>query len=131
MTVMEDDPAAAETFEKVTGLEIRFRGSSNETMKDLPPAPTNDSAANVKPEKDHRGFVLLVQTGPSEFIVAGSGAVVKNAVARLGSIDEMLLRDGWLVEGRRFNGDERFVDNLFGLSSEQIQVRKIVTYTAP
>jgi len=131
MTVMEDDPAAAETFEKITGLEIRFRGSSNETMKDLPPAPTNDSAANIKPEKDHRGFVLLVQTGPSEFIVAGSGAVVKNAVARLGSIDEMLLRDDRLVEGRRFNGDERFVDNLFGLSSEQIQVRKIVTYTAP
>lgn len=74
---------------------------------------------------------LVLSCSVVTYLVAGSGAFVKNAVARLGSIDEMLLRDDRLVEGRRFNGDERFVDNLIGLSSEQIQVRKIVTYTAP
>jgi len=128
MTVMEDDPATVEKFQRLTGLAISFRGSSSEMAKDLPPAPTADSNLNIKAEKDRRGFAMVIQTAPSEFIVAGSGAVIKNAAARVESLDEMLIRDNRLVPGRRFNGDERFVDNLFGLSSEQIQVRKIVTF---
>jgi hypothetical protein len=129
MTVMADDQGTVEGFQQLTGLEIRFRGASDEVTSDLAPAPTSDAAGNVKPEKDQREFALVIETGPSEFIIAGSGAIIKNATARVGSIDEMLFKENRMVAGRRFNGDERFVDNVFSLASGKIEVRKIVTYT--
>lgn len=129
MTIMEDDRATMEKFEQLTGLAIRFPGASDEKTKNLPPAPAGNAAANVKPENDHRGFALVIKTGASEFIIAGSGVVIKNATARIGSVDEILFKQNHMVPGRRLNGDEQYFATHLAWSPKAIQVRKVVTYT--
>jgi hypothetical protein len=64
------------------------------------------------PEK--RGAAMLLQTGPDEYIVAGSGDLTVSfspntpgpPIAGIASIDEQVLEGGKWIQGRRLNGDE-------------------------
>src|SRR5262249_29614058 len=64
------------------------------------------------PEK--RGAAMLLQNGPDEFIVAGSGDLTITfsattpgpPIVGIDSIDEQVLKDGKWIQGRRLNGDE-------------------------
>ena len=126
---MEDEPATIEQFKQLTGLEIRFQGASDEKAKDLPPAPTANGAANIKPENDRRGFALVIETGPSEFVIAASGVTIKKGAAQIGSVDEVLFNHNQMVAGRPLNGDEQYFANTFASSPGKIEVHKVITYT--
>ena len=62
-------------------------------------------------------------------MVVGSGVVILNAKARLGTIDEVVFEKGQQAPGRRMNSDETFSGNLFALDANHVEVRKVGTYT--
>ncbi|WP_347301993.1 DUF5597 domain-containing protein [Croceibacterium sp. TMG7-5b_MA50] len=70
--------------------------------------------ADGRVDPNSRVAAMFLQTGPDSFTVVGSGDAVVTftadtpgpAIVGLDSIDELVLRDGRLVRGRRLNGDE-------------------------
>ena len=138
MAVIQGNDASVKEFEDATGLSLKF-GDIGSVMAppnadahkkdDKKDAPADQAPAFGAPRKDTRGFALIIHTGPHEFVVAGSGAVMLSSEARLGIIDEVLVENGKMLTGRRLNGDETFSGNLFALDIKQIEVRKVVTYT--
>ena len=123
-------------FEDATGLTIKFgdvraamappSAVKTDEKKEAPPQP---AAAFGQRPKDTRGFALVIRTAPNELVVVGSGVVILNAKARLGTIDEVVFEKGQQVPGRRMNGDETFSGNLFALDANRVEVRKVGTYT--
>jgi hypothetical protein len=76
---------------------------------------------------DERVGVLLIQTGPDEFLIAGAGGSVVTfspasdgpPSAGIASIDEEVLVDGrWIVQ-RRLNGDENGQGQVLKLNADE------------
>jgi Domain of unknown function (DUF5597)/Beta-galactosidase len=137
MAVVQGNDASVREFEEATGLSLKFGdvrsamappGANDAKKVDAPPQQA--PAFGVTP-KDVRGFALVVQTGPSEFLIAGSGLVVLSSRSRFATIDEVIIKDAQQVPGRRLNGDETFSGNLFELRGDSIEVRKVRTYVIP
>ena len=136
MAVMQGNDASVKEFEDATGLSIKF-GDVRAAM--APPSaaktdekketPSQPAAAFGQRPKDTRGFALVIRTAPNELVVVGSGVVILNAKARLGTIDEVVFEKGQQAPGRRMNGDETFSGNLFALDANRVEVRKVGTYT--
>jgi hypothetical protein len=89
----------------------------------------NLSIVRSNPGADHldeRVAVLLIQTGPDEFLVAGSGAsqvlFAPNSeglpIAGIASIDEEVLANGTWARQRRLNGDENGQGQLVRINPE-------------
>jgi len=86
-----------------------------------PPNPTSDASAAAP-----RASALFLQTGPNEYIVAGSGnSVVTFAASTPGlptvgieSIDEEFFDGGQWILGRRLNGDENSQGQVLKLNAD-------------
>ncbi|CAN5734042.1 DUF5597 domain-containing protein [soil metagenome] len=76
---------------------------------------------------------IILQTAPDEFLVAGSGLVVKfentdtKLVTNIASADEVEYKSGTAIMGRRMNGDQdhqgrhiRFATNEWGIQKVQL-----------
>jgi hypothetical protein len=76
---------------------------------------------------------MVMQTGPDEFIIVGSGdSQLSFATDRPGapivgieSIDEQYMKDGRLIAGRRLNGDETGQGQSLRLFSDDAAARKV------
>jgi hypothetical protein len=142
MTVIQEDDAAVKKFEAATGLSLKFgdlgsvlsfpgaggKKSDAATEQKKEPPPQGPDFGFPQAGKDTRGYALVIFTAPNEFLIAGSGVIVTNRTARLGTVDELLLEKGHAVPGRRLNGDEIMSGNLFPLGMNAPEVRKVVTY---
>jgi hypothetical protein len=137
IAVIQGNDASAREFEEATGLSLKFGDVRSVMTPPTANAPKKDENKDATaqqapafgaPQKDTRGFALVVRTGPNEFVMAGSGVVVLSSKTRLGTIDEVLIDDGKQVSGRRLNGDETFSGNLFALDVKNLEVRKVRTY---
>lgn len=84
------------------------------------------------------GAMIIVQTGPSEFFIAGRGLTVSfardpdsdNQVAGIGSIDEVSRIDGKWVTQRRLIGDQSNQGRQLSMSANQVRIYRVVLYTA-
>jgi beta-galactosidase GanA len=83
-----------------------------------------------------KGFGLIMQTGPAEFIGAGRGFRVSFSTRSLdGShvglafVDDGKFQDGKWIPGRRLNGDETDQGNYWRFDQWQLRVEKAVVYT--
>jgi hypothetical protein len=93
-----------------------------------PPNPTSDASAAAP-----RASALFLQTGPNEYIVAGSGnSVVTFAASTPGlpiggieSIDEEFFDGGQWILGRRLNGDENSQGQVLKLSVDDSAEGKV------
>ena len=94
------------TAQKITlghyTFDVRFK---------LPPPISTGAREEVEMPGAHGGFIL--QTGPEEFLVAGTGMImyfatagISDPIAGIESIDEGKFVNGVFVPGRRLNGDE-------------------------
>jgi hypothetical protein len=88
-------------------------------------ATRSASPPSAEPAPAERASALFLQTGPEEYIVAGSGRLAvtfaANApglpIAGIASIDEETLVDGQWIPGRRLNGDENAQGQLLKLTA--------------
>jgi hypothetical protein len=96
---------------------------------------TMTRASGPKGDTDQlsRVAAMFLQTGADEFLVVGSGDSQLNfttdrpgpPIVGIESIDELLLRDGRMVPGRRLNGDETGQGQSLRLFSGDAAERKI------
>ncbi|MGB3929753.1 MAG: DUF5597 domain-containing protein, partial [Sphingobium sp.] len=76
---------------------------------------------------------MFLQTAPDEFIVVGAGDMQINfttdrpgpPIVGIESIDEQILKDGAMVNGRRLNGDENGQGQSLRLSSSDASEGKV------
>ena len=138
MTVVEGNAASVKDFETMTGMTVTFGGlqgfmapapktKDKDQQKDLPPAPTAD-ALSIKPDVDARGFALVLQTGPNEFFISGSGLQVKSSKSHIGTVEEGTFEKGHWRPGRLLNGDETIDGNMVMLHSDSVETRRVITY---
>ena len=79
---------------------------------------------------------LIIMTAPEEFLIAGSGIVVTfqtplqdGSVAGIDAIDEVSLRGGKWVAGRRLNGDEDHQGRHAYLRGGEYGIQRVRLYT--
>ncbi|MBB5057985.1 hypothetical protein HDF16_002691 [Granulicella aggregans] len=82
-----------------------------------------------------KGFGLLIQTGPEEFLGAGKGFRVdftplakSDKQVGIASIDEGHFVDGVWVAGRRLNGDENDQGSYFRFDQRALHIEKVKLY---
>ncbi len=80
--------------------------------------------------------VLIINTAPGEFYVAGSGIVINfetikddNSKAGIARIDEGEFRDGQWVPGRRMNGDQSHQGRHLRIPEKVYGIQKVKLYT--
>lgn len=80
---------------------------------------------------------IILQTGPDEFLVAGTGIVVvfehkdRKWVTNIASADEVTYRDGKEIRGRRMNGDEDHQGRHVRFPVGEWGIQKVKLYTSP
>ena len=80
---------------------------------------------------------LIIQTGPDEFLVAGTGFVATfsntdpGKVTNIGSCDEVQYIDGREVLGRRMNGDQDHQGRHVRFSTDEWGIQKLRLYNSP
>lgn len=82
-----------------------------------------------------KGFGLIIQTGPEEFLGAGKGFRVTFTAAKsgtpqvgIGTIDEGHFVDNKWVAGRRLNGDENDQGNQFRFDQHELHIERATLY---
>jgi len=83
-----------------------------------------------------KGYGLLVEIGPGEYLIAGSGVSLRlggvppdpKGSARIGWIDEGRFVDGKWVPGRRLNGDENAGGNRVILNRGEVGIQRFLLY---
>jgi hypothetical protein len=77
------------------------------------PPQAETAPARAQAQAPDRGYGLIINTAPDEYLVAGLGFTLRFAadspgprIARIGYIDEGRFIDGQWAPGRRLNGDE-------------------------
>jgi hypothetical protein len=83
------------------------------------------------------GAMMIVQSGPDEFYIAGSGLAVSfyrdpdvdSRIAGIVSIEEGSLINGKWVTGRRLNGDQSNQGRQLSMSAHQVHSYRIVLYS--
>lgn len=79
---------------------------------------------------------IIIQTAPDEFLVAGSGIVVKfenldsRLVTNIASSDEVSFINGLEVKGRRMNGDQDHQGRHVRFSVEESGIQKVKLYNS-
>jgi hypothetical protein len=84
------------------------------------------------------GAMIVIQTAPGEFFIAGRGLTVSfsrdpdsdNRVAGIGSIDEVSRIEGKWVTQRRLIGDQSNQGRQLSMSANQVEIYRVVLYTA-
>lgn len=84
------------------------------------------------------GAMIVIQTAPDEFFIAGRGLTVSisrdpdsdNRVAGIGSIDEVSRIDGKWVTLRHLIGDQSNQGRQLSMSANQVCIYRVVLYTA-
>jgi hypothetical protein len=78
---------------------------------------------------------LIIQLGPDEYLVAGTGMVItfgvngdQKAVAGIDSIWEGSFVNGAWIPGRNMNGDDDNQGRYLRLPSEQFAIRRVRLY---
>ncbi len=140
MAVLQGNDASVKEFEDATGLSLKFgdvasvmappsakKPAEKSDEKKIP--ATDQAPVFGQTAKDDRGFAIVIRTKPNQFIIAGSGILIRSSKAKIGTVDEILIERGQPIPGRRLNGDETFSGNLFTLDVDQLAVRKITTYS--
>lgn len=86
--------------------------------------------------RSEKGFGLIIQTGPQEFLGAGKGFRVSFTMSRkaephvgIGYIDEGHYVDGKWVVGRRLNGDEDDQGNNWRFDQRDLHIEKLKLYS--
>lgn len=138
IAVLQGQDASVKEFEQFTGLSVRFGdGHPGPQTGAGEPQPADKKDANQPPPaalfapsgaEDPRGFALVIRTAPNEFLIAGSGVTVVRSRVELGAVDELLVQNGKLLPGRRLNGDETETGNIVRFDTQNLEVRKLVTY---
>jgi beta-galactosidase GanA len=95
----------------------------------------NDKYATQTTDVDPRGGGLIMQVGPDEFIVAGTGIIVtfesQNSsfpLAGFLSVDEGKYVNGTWVPGRRLNGDQDHQGRHIRLSYSDFEIQRVKLY---
>jgi len=98
------------------------------------PAPISIGAKTEVPMPGAHGG-LIIQTGPDEFLVAGTGMIVTfgthgqgNAIAGIDSIWEGRFVNGTWVAGRNLNGDDDNQGRYLRMPSGQFTIRRVRLY---
>jgi hypothetical protein len=84
------------------------------------------------------GAMVILQSAPEEFFIAGRGLTVSFArdpdkddrVAGIGSIEEVSRIDGKWVTERRLNGDQSNQGRQLSMSPNQVRTYRVILYTA-
>jgi len=95
----------------------------------------NDRYAVQPPEENPRAGGIIIQTGPGEYIVAGSGLIVtfeslnpELPLAGILSIDEGKYIDGVWHSSRRLNGDQSHQGRHMRLSYWNFEIQRVKLY---
>jgi beta-galactosidase GanA len=82
-----------------------------------------------------KGYGLLIQTGPEDFLGAGKGFRVTFTAAKsgtphvgIGTIDEGHYSDGKWIAGRHLNGDENDQGNQWRFDQRELHIEKATLY---
>jgi hypothetical protein len=101
----------------------------------FPPARGPQPAQSPRPQPPARGFALILNTAPDEFLFAGSGISATfetdspgPRIARIGFIDEGRFENGKWFPRRRINGDENGGGTRLMLRGAAIELQKAVLY---
>lgn len=84
------------------------------------------------------GAMIVIQTAPDEFFIAGRGLTVSfsrdpdtdNRIAGIGSIDEVSKIDGKWVTQRRLIGDQSNQGRQFSMPASEVGIYRVVLYTS-
>jgi len=112
------------------GYNVRISPSHMPLRTDAGQAPVEPSTTGPT-APDTRPYGLILSTGPDEFVIVGSGLLIKfdpassgPKIAEIGSIDEGRFEKGSWIPSRRLNGDEGRI----ALRSGRIGVIKVRLY---
>ncbi|MBZ5585463.1 MAG: DUF5597 domain-containing protein [Acidobacteriia bacterium] len=85
--------------------------------------------------QENRGFALIVNTAPDDFVIAGQGFSLTFApdtagpkVAGIGTIDEGRYEKGVWIPGRRINGDENGGGTRMQMRGQGVGIQKVKLY---
>ena len=80
-------------------------------------------------------FGLIIMTGPDQFHIAGSRALVDFRTSDypqekvgIGPVEEGVFLEGKWAPGRRLNGDETFRGHAVKLPADEIGIQKVTVY---
>ena len=111
------------------------RGGAAPQAAPQPAAGQQPAAPGPRPQPTSRGYALIVNTGPDEFLVAGSGLSMRfraeapgPQVTAIGIIDEGRYSKGQWIPLRRINGDESSSGSNLSLSGSAMAIRKVKLY---
>jgi hypothetical protein len=99
------------------GVETALFGGYQITIGPAPARRRPEAKAQAEPTsrspRDTRPYGMILATGPDEFVIIGSGLLLRFTdagaqpkIVEIGSIDEGRFERGQWVPGRRLNGDE-------------------------
>ena len=99
------------------------------------PAPISTGAKTERPMPGVHGG-LIIQTGPEEYWVAGTGMIITfgthgqgKAIAGIDSIWEGHFVNGTWVAGRNLNGDDDNQGRYLSMPAGQFTIRRVRLYT--
>ena len=111
-------------------LVFSFSASGRGAQTQAPAAP-----GGLGMSQDNRGYALIVNIAPDEFLIAGQGVSVSFApetpgpkIAGIGYIDEGRYERGAWIPGRRINGDEDGGGTRMSTRGQGIGIQKIKLY---